>query len=170
MSRWNSKLSALILGAVMAVSLGAQAPAAPDTPSPLTDPKMRKIGDHLRCLCGCKATVTGCDMMQCRYSDPARKQIATMLAKGEPDNAIFSWFAKQQGLSALMAPPSEGFWAVGWVMPFIALLFGFLVLYYFVRRYRQPAPVMAGGAPHLPPQMLDRYRAQIDRDLAKMDE
>src|SRR5579883_3332574 len=121
MSRWNSKLAALFAALLMAGALLAQ----PEAPSPLSDPNMRRVGEHLKCLCGCKATVTGCDMMECRYSSPARKQISAMLAKGEPDNAIYSWFAKQNGLTALMAPPTEGFYAVGWVMPFIGLLFGF---------------------------------------------
>ena len=169
MSRWNSKFAAMAFVLMTVCALGAQ--TTPAGPSPLTDPNMRRVGDHLKCLCGCKATVTGCDMMECRYSSPARKQISAMLAKGEPDNAIYSWFAKQNGLTALLAPPTEGFYAVGWVMPFVGLLFGFLVVYYVLRRYRQPAPIAAaGGAPALSPQQLDRYRQQIDRDLAKMDE
>lgn len=181
-SNWAARL--LMAGALLAPA-GAQPPSGPASPapmstpadgakaanSPLTDPRMRKVGERLKCLCGCKATVTSCDMMECRYSSPARAQIVSMINKGEPENAILAWFAKQQGLTALMAPPTEGFYAVGWVMPFVGLLFGFLIVYYFLRQYRKPkVEIAASKAPPVPPQTLDRYRAQIDRDLAQMEE
>ena len=88
-------------------------------------PGVRRVGDRLACKCGtCNNTVGNCPMLECHYSHPARQRISKMLDQGMSDDAIVAVFVKEQGLSALAAPPAEGFNLLGWLMPFIALAGG----------------------------------------------
>jgi hypothetical protein len=54
-------------------------------------------------------------------------------------------------------------------VPYSALAFGTLVVVWFVRRYRQPAPVPQIAVPAQSDQALGKYREQIERDLAHLD-
>lgn len=143
------------------------------TGTPLQNPQVRHVGEKLRCLCGgCNATVTTCDMPRCHYSDPSRRKIAAMLSEGKSEDDIITAFVKENGLVANLIPPSEGFYGLGWMMPFIALAGGSLLLYFALTRMRQrPAiagrPVAAGSAPD--DSMLDKHRARIEKELDELD-
>lgn len=129
-------------------------------------PNMRRVGDKLACLCGaCKNTVATCAMLGCHYSSPAREKIAAMQAEGKGDQEIIDSFVKAEGLRALAVPPAEGFNLAAWVMPFVALGMGLGVIFWFVKRNRQPAPAL----PHVDSAALDRYHEQIEKDLAKLE-
>src|SRR5687768_16363704 len=95
--------------------------AAAQTPEPtqLVTPDVRRVGDKLACKCGvCNNTVATCQMLRCGYTYPARAKIAEMQKQGMNDEVIVASFVKDRGLSALAAPPTEGFHVLGYVMPF----------------------------------------------------
>ncbi|HOL70922.1 MAG TPA: cytochrome c-type biogenesis protein CcmH [Bryobacteraceae bacterium] len=133
---------------------------------PLENPRVRRLGEQLACLCGCGSSVTSCNMLHCHFSDPARQKLLSMVNAGMPDAAIFEAFVKEYGTRVLLKPPAEGFNLLGWVMPFIALAFGFVVVWKFIQYFRR-APAPAGAAPD--PAVLARYQERIDRDLENLD-
>lgn len=148
----------LLLLALAALSLA-------QTGMTLATPEIRRVGDKLACLCGsCKNSVGDCPMIMCHYSNPAREKIAGMQKAGFSDQAIIDEFVKKEGIRALVAPPAEGFSLVGWLMPFIAIGIGLVMIWMFLRRFRKPAAV-----PEIDPGDFDRYRDRIDKDLAKLD-
>lgn len=159
MRRWKSSLLAL------ALAVGAFAQTGS---SPLVNPNVRRVGEQLKCLCGCKATVTSCDMLQCHYADPRRHEIVKMVNAGFADDRIIETIGKEQGLQAILKPPTQGlFYTAGWFMPALALLLGFGVVYLFVTRLRRPA--MAGGPSRSAADPLDRYRDRIEEELSRLD-
>jgi cytochrome c-type biogenesis protein CcmH/NrfF len=138
----------------------------PSSSSALT-PDVKRVGMKLACLCGgCNNSVGDCPMIGCHYCEPARAKIATMQKAGSEDKTIVDAFVSDQGLKALVAPPTEGFSLVGWIMPFIAVAFGLVAVVMVMKRFMKPAPA---GMPEIPNAVLDRYREQIEKDSAKLE-
>jgi cytochrome c-type biogenesis protein CcmH/NrfF len=137
------------------------------TASDYVSADIRRVGDHLACLCGsCNNTVGTCQMIGCHYSSPARLKIKEMQAQGANDQQILDAFVKQEGsLKALAVPPMSGFNILAWVTPFFAIGLGLFAITVWVKRFRKPAPVQK-----IDQVSLDRYNAQIEKDLAKLDE
>jgi hypothetical protein len=52
-------------------------------------------------------------------------------------------------------------------MPWIAVGFGLIAVFWFLKRYRPRAA--AAGAPPVDEEMLARYRDRIDKDMAKFE-
>jgi cytochrome c-type biogenesis protein CcmH len=156
MPRWKSSLLFVLLAALSLAQTG----------NPLSNPRVRQIGLNMKCYCGCPYTVTDCDMTNCHYATPARQKIATMVNAGRTDQEIWNEFVKEHGREALLTPPTEGFFAVGWIMPFAAIAMGLGVIWWLIQKFRRPLAKPAGD---VAPEALDAYRAQIEKDLAKLE-
>ncbi len=138
----------------------------PQNSTSYATPEVRRVGDRLACKCGgCVNTVGNCPMLGCHYSVPAREKISKQEAEGMSDQAIIDGFVKEIGIAALAAPPAQGFNLVGWVMPFVAATLGLAAVLLYVRRLRKPA--VAATTP--PPEIDEKYRKQIEADLAEME-
>ncbi len=135
---------------------------AQDPTSYLT-PDVLRVGSRLACRCaGCRNTVGDCPMLHCGSSDPIRRRIFEMQKQGMSDDAIVNTFVKEEGIVALATPPTHGLGPIiTWMGPGIALLLGFLVYSWYIRRNRkQPTPLMP-----VDQAVLDRFKTQIDREL-----
>lgn len=161
MRQWKSSVIALSLALLSLAQSSSQ----------LLTPEIKRVGEKLACLCGsCKNTVGDCPMLECHYAKPSRQKIATMQAAGSPDGQIVDSFVKEQGLQALSSPPTSGFSAVAWIMPWVAIALGLGAIYLFMRRFSASrAATGVAGAPEIDPETLERYRENIDKDLAKLD-
>ncbi|MCX6622251.1 MAG: cytochrome c-type biogenesis protein CcmH [Acidobacteria bacterium] len=137
------------------------------TGTPLANPSVRRIGEQLMCQCGCGATVTSCNMINCHFSDPVRQKILAMVNAGTSDSEIIDSFVKEYGKVILMKPPSEGFNLMAWVMPFAGLAFGLWVLWYVIRRISRPQPASTG--PPMSAEDYARYQERIEKDLSNLD-
>jgi cytochrome c-type biogenesis protein CcmH/NrfF len=125
---------------------------------------MRRVGTRLACLCGCTHTVGTCDMFECGFSKPAKQRIMDLQQAGMSDQAIIDVFVKENGPRILRAVPSH--W--GRLIPYLALMPGLLMIYWFVRRYYRKPATAAGPAAIDDPDYA-RYREQIEKDLARLD-
>lgn len=161
--KWKTNLQAALL------LLALSAVCVPQTSSRYATPEIRRVGDKLACKCGsCNNTIATCQMLGCGYMTPARERIAAMQAKGASDQQIVDSFVKEMGLAALAVPPAEGFHLLGWIMPFIAILFGLGAILIYWKRFRKPVdePALAGG----PTRKIDEsYRQRIERELEEDD-
>jgi cytochrome c-type biogenesis protein CcmH len=153
---------AVLLTALLTIASVAQ------TTSGMLTPDIERVGMKLACLCGgCNNTVGNCPMIGCHYTAPARDKIAAMQKAGADDKTIIDAFVSQEGLKALAAPPTQGFSLVGWVMPFIAIAGGLLVVGLVLRNMMRTKPA---GAPEIDRAVLDRYHDQIEKDTARLDQ
>ena len=136
-------------------------------PNPLANPHVRRLGDQLMCLCGCGATVTGCNMLGCSHSKPARERLLAMVNAGESDSAILATFVQENGIEILAKPPAQGFNLLGYVVPFIGIALGLAFVWLVIKRFRKPLAV--AGGPEIDDAAFASYQAQIEKDLEKLD-
>ena len=156
-----------LIAAALAGVFGARALRADDDGYQLVTPPIQRVGSRLACLCGvCKNTVGDCAMLGCEYCAPTRGRIAKWQSEGKSDDEIVAMVVKENGLKALASPPASGFSLLAWWMPVVAILAGLAVVLLFLRRMTAK-PVAAGPGVEQPD--LDRYRQQIEKDLAKLE-
>ncbi len=139
-----------------------------------TDPQtlqIHEIGRELKCQCGCPYTVSDCNMLYCHFRDPVNTEIGEMLDAGMSAGPIINALIEKYGKELSTQPPPEGFGAVGWAMPFVALAIGFIVTPFVVRRWRknQLAAEAANPSPELDPETVKRIEAEIERDLSQFE-
>ncbi len=153
--------SLLVLVVAVAASFSGDAQTASEKPS--TD--VRRVGARLQCQCGCKDSVATCSMLECSFSKPAKEKIAKMQAVSMTDDQIIQSFIRENGAGIYLAPPS----AFGWIIPYAAIGFGLLVIWAFVKKYRKPRPLTEVGPMELDDPALEKYKDQIEKDLAKLE-
>jgi cytochrome c-type biogenesis protein CcmH len=157
MRRWISSLIVLAL-AVLCLAQSV---------TPLANERVRRLGDRLMCLCGCGATITSCNMIECRFARPARQKLFAMVNAGMSDSAILDAFVREYGVQILVRPPAQGFNLLGYVMPFIGIALGLVFVWWVIKRFRKPVAAPVG--PGLDAATLAGYQAKIEKDLEELD-
>jgi cytochrome c-type biogenesis protein CcmH/NrfF len=152
-----SLLAVLILTAATLAS----AQTAAEKPSVDT----RRVGMHLRCQCGCPDSVATCAMLECSFSKPAKERIARMQALGMTDGQIIDSFVRDYGAGVYLSKPS----AFGWVVPYSAVGLGLVGLWWFLIKFRKPQPLAELGPMQLDDPALEKYKDQIEKDLANFE-
>ena len=150
--------SSLLLALVAAAALAQTAAEKPSQ-------DVLRVGARLACQCGCKDSVASCSMLECSFSKPAKERIARMLAVGMTDGQIIEAFVRDNGPGVYLAPPS----AFGWIVPYAAVGMGLVVIWLFIRKYRKPAPLPEIGAMEIDDPELEKYKDQIEKELAKLE-
>jgi cytochrome c-type biogenesis protein CcmH len=156
MSRFRTSLLALAVAAAAAM---AWAQTAAEKPSR----DVRRVGARLQCKCGCKDSVATCSMLECEYSKPGKERIARMQAVGMTDEQIIQAFVRDGW--TYLSPPN----AWGWIVPYAAAGAGLIVIWMFVKKYRKPRPVAELGPMEIDDPALEKYKDQIEKDLANLE-
>jgi len=151
-----TRFAIIILAAIAAIA---------QTVSEKPTADVRRVGARLQCQCGCKDSVSTCNMLECSFSKPAKERIAKMQAAGYNDAQIVDAFIRDNGQKIYLAPPS----AFGWVVPYLFVLFGLLVIWSFLNRYRKPRVLTELGPMEIDDPALEKYKAQIEEDLKKIE-
>ena len=139
----------------------------------------RRVSDRLVCQCGCGYMVLSCNHVDCNSATFIRRTIHTSLAAGKSEDAIVAGFVEQYGPRILPEPPKKGFSLTAWLMPFVGLLLGTalvsFVLWQWKHRVAEAGAVAEGSISEASPakepsparntSLVEKYRAQIDRDL-----
>jgi cytochrome c-type biogenesis protein CcmH len=133
--------------------------------TPLANPEVRRIGESLRCMCGCSYTVTACNMPECHGAKESRGLLLELVEKGLSEQEIQAEFVKRYGTVVLTAPPAEGFNVLAWVMPPLGIGMGLIFLWWMIQRLRRPVPVA-----EVDPAILNRYKASIEKDMDEFDD
>jgi len=105
-------------------------------------------------------------MMSCHGAEEGRSMLLELVQKGSTDQQVEAAFIEKYGKVVVEKPGTQGFDLAAWVMPPLALLAGFGILWMFIKRIlRKPTPVTAGDT-----AVLDRYRDTIEKDMSSLDE
>ncbi|MDR3701396.1 MAG: cytochrome c-type biogenesis protein CcmH [Candidatus Sulfopaludibacter sp.] len=143
------------------IAIAALAQTASENPSA----DVRRVGMRLQCQCGCKDSVATCSMLECGFSKPAKERIARMQNVGMSDQQIVQAFIQDYGPGIFLAPPS----AFGWIVPYVSVGFGLMVIWLFVRKYRKPKPMAEIGPIELDDPALAKYKDQIEKEMADLE-
>src|SRR5664280_702259 len=159
MDRFKSSLLVLSVAVVALAQTASQKPSV----------DVRRVGARLACQCGCKDSVATCSMLECSFSKPAKERIAQMQAVGMSDEQIVQAFVRDYGAGIYLAPPN----AWGWIVPYASVGLGLVMIWLFLKRYRKPKALEEiGVGPEGTPiddPALEKYKDQIEKDLAKLE-
>lgn len=148
---------------LLAALLAAAALAQTASEKPSVD--VRRVGSRLACKCGCKDSVASCSMLECEFSKPAKLRIAQMQAVGYSDQQIIQAFVRDYGADIYLAEPN----AWGWIVPYLSVGAGLVIVWLFIRKYRKPRPIPELGPIQLDDPALEKYKEQIEKDLANLE-
>jgi cytochrome c-type biogenesis protein CcmH len=127
--------------------------------------RVNRLGHQMICMCGCNYILLECNHMHCPYLGRMREELTAAVDRGDSDSAILASFVQNYGAVVLAAPTKTGFNRVAWIMPYVALAGGLLVVAWIVWIWRKrpltphPAiPVEARG------DDLERFRRQARQE------
>lgn len=132
------------------------------------DAEAYEIGKRLQCQCSCGSTVADCNMLYCHFGEPVREEIREGVIAGLAPDVIIDQLVAKYGAIILGEPPADGFGALGWTMPFIAILAGLAIVPVFISRWRKNQIAAEAAEPTqaaLDEDTLKRFKDEIDRDL-----
>lgn len=160
--RTHGLLVLLVLPACLALSPGRVAAQA-DTAT------QYQIETDLTCQCGCGLTVHSCNHLNCGSSIPLKQEITEQIATGKSRTEILAHFQTKYGEKVLSSPTATGFNLAAWIVPFIAIAIGGVLVGLVISRWRRATveraePAVPGSAP-LDPTLRDR----LDRELRDFD-
>ena len=130
-------------------------------PQPLT---VNDVAEDLYCPLCSGLTVDVCDLEVCA---DMRGIIKEKIAAGESESDIQAYFVQQYGQKVIAKPGTTGLDLAAWILPFAAIGLGIIGLTFWLRSRANAArlaPIVAT------PPSADPYNAQLDRELARLDE
>ena len=156
------------IGAITMLAILAMVPLliTPVGAQQLTD-RAKQIGGKFMCMCGCNQVLTECNHVGCSTSAAMLKELNQSLSRGNSEDAITQMFVQEFGTKVYAEPPKSGFSLVAWVLPSVYLFVGAGVVIFVIARWRKrPAQEasLAGGAPGISPELLERARARASRE------
>src|ERR1051326_2492711 len=110
--------------------------AVAQTESQIESDEVKRVGQHIACQCGACTENVNCNMSsgQCHFCKPARTRIYQMQKSGMDDSGIIAAFVKEYGKGIFRADPNSYFWLI----PYIGLVLGGVVVWFVVKRLRGP--------------------------------
>jgi cytochrome c-type biogenesis protein CcmH/NrfF len=136
-----------------------------------TTDRYQRLAAKMQCTCGCtQPMLKACSNMNCSYKASIQAgltKLADRARSNESDDLILQSFVQEFGPDVLAVPPTTGFGALAWSMPWIAALAGIMLVFYVIRRWKTRQPAVA-TAP-VSGETLDRVRDEIERELRKLE-
>ncbi len=121
-----------------------------------------KLGHKLMCRCGCNQVLLECNHVGCQYSERMRDELMAGIQRGDSDDLVLQAFVQKYGTTVLAAPTTTGFNRVAWIMPFVALTAGVMLVIVVVRAWHHrratAIPVSASATE------LDSYRQRARQE------
>ncbi len=119
----------------VAIKLGVQPGRQVKIPEEIIE-RAKPIGEKVVCLCGTcpRYTVSDCT---CGWAKLNQKAIQLALLDGKTEQEIVDAYVEVHGRKALPAPPDDVFGAISYVGPYVAGIFGLLMVLYMGLRMRK---------------------------------
>lgn len=156
----------LLVGIVWSLAVLATASPA------VAAPPVSSVSDKIMCLCGCGSILSVCPHPDCSWGIPAKEDIKKQLEAGKTPDAIIAQYVSKYGEQVLAAPTKRGFNMVVWVLPFVMLLIGAVVIYYLARTWASRRAEEEEGAMVVPVPVEDHPDEMVRRmedELKKFD-
>lgn len=165
--RINVTLMLVGLLAAAGVVLAALAWAQPALAQrPVSDDEVNAVAKKLYCPVCENTPLDVCPTKACK---DWREMIRQQLGNGWTEQQVMDYFAANFGTRVLAQPPANGFSALVWVLPALALVGGGVVLWRVLRRWQRrigPDGLPATEPPAPPAGVAPDVLAQIEQDVA----
>ena len=140
-------------------------PPSPDA-GIASDQEVKAIARELSCLCG-TCPRRPLDECACGWAEKNRGRIAGALREGQDREAIIAGFVREFGQQIFSAPPKEGFNLLAWVMPFLVLGAGGLVVRSVVLAWSRNRERPGASPPQEPTETGEDedYRTRLEQEL-----
>jgi len=155
--RFGTAVCLILLTSYFALPLPAQAQKD-------ISKEYKEACERLVCQCGCNEQLSVCAMQNCSSATPMRAEIRERLQKGDSIDQIVDSFVARMGKKVLSAPTMQGFDITAWIMPFLALCLGSIMVGWIVLKMVRPA---SATAPDQPMTTLD---PRVERELKDFEE
>ena len=131
---------------------------------------VEEVAKDLACLCDTcpRRPLHECT---CSWADQNRERIARALQAGQDKQTIVSGFIRDFGQEVLSAPPKEGYYLVAWVMPFLMIGAGGLMIRKTIFKWSRDRLNRETSAPQAVPQTKPdaAYLARLEQELKEFD-
>lgn len=124
---------------------------------------VHRITGALMCTCGCPHLIRQCGD-ECSLAPQLKEGIAQLVRSGTEEQEILDMFVAKHGASVLAVPKAEGFNLLAWVLPFVGLGVGAMVVFMVARNLR---PVGDGKVNPNTSEIDSQYRKLIDEELRR---
>ncbi|HYL93319.1 MAG TPA: cytochrome c-type biogenesis protein CcmH [Alphaproteobacteria bacterium] len=127
-----------------------------------TDKRYNAVGGKIMCTCGCGQMLLKCNHVGCQNSATMIRQLRDNLQTTQNDEDVLNWFRRTWGTTTVVEPATHGLELWAWIMPFAALLLGFILVVFLLRSW-QSRPQAAGANISLDPA-LETFRSRARRE------
>ena len=127
------------------------------------DETVSRIADNLMCTCGCPHIIGHCGD-ECSVAPQLVHEISQLVTAGNTEEEVYKIFEDKYGLRVRAVPKAEGFNLLVWVMPFVGLLAGVVVIFFVINRLKPDDSNQETEKVH---PVDERYRKLIDRELER---
>jgi len=161
------KIMSWFFSLLIASGLMAQTELTPEQRTLQTE-----IQSGLACYCGCGMTIQGClGGMICSESKTISKQVVSLLQDGKGKPEVTQAMVAQYGERILAAPTKEGFNLTAWILPFVALVIGGLIVARVVSSWKRQTPSRFSTT--IPAEKerasSDPYQERFERELKEFE-
>ncbi|HLV02346.1 MAG TPA: cytochrome c-type biogenesis protein CcmH [Acidobacteriota bacterium] len=161
---FTSRVCVILLALLLLFSFAVL--AQPGTVQPGNETLDRAKTD-LMCICGCPHQLGQCGD-ECGVAPQLISDIQKMLDEGAGQQEIYGEFEARYGSMVYAAPKAEGFNLIGWILPFVGLMFGGLLVWGVVRKLRVDNAGDLSAASHEPVSEIDeKYRRMLQEELSE---
>ena len=127
---------------------------------PVTEDQVRDVAANLRCVVCQSLSVADSPS---ETANQMRAIVRERLAAGETPEQVTAYFVEKYGTWILLAPPRRGFDLLVWVVPFVGLALGLVLVGLAMRRWSRRSAAV-------PPAAVDEAtRERIRREMAELD-
>jgi cytochrome c-type biogenesis protein CcmH len=139
---------------------GWAAPPAKPVAAEVDEQTVHQVASELRCVV-CQSLSVADSPSETAHQ--MRDIIRERLAAGESPAQVRAYFVEKYGDWILLSPPASGFTLLVWVVPFIGLALGLVLVAVVVRRWSRGSQAAVATPPD--PAMRERIR----REMSEMD-
>ncbi len=153
--------AAAVLAAASAWAAQPPRAAAPASAAARVDEQtVHDVASELRCVVCQSLSVADSPS---ETANQMRGIIRERLAAGESPEQVRAYFVEKYGDWILLSPPKSGFTLLVWVLPYVGLGIGLVLITVLIRRWsRAPHPAV-------PAQIDPAVRERIRREMSEMD-
>ncbi len=127
--------------------------------------RVNDLGHRMMCVCGCNQILLECNHVGCAYSERMRAELIAAVDRGDNDDLTLQSFVQKYGTTVMAAPTKTGFNRVAWIMPYLVLVLGLVMVTLIVRAWKsRPLVLPIGAVAAVHGAELEHFRAQARKD------